>query len=109
LHCGGDFWIGDIVEWEAAIDYPGDVDDFVVDPHEVPMELYVRVFGEAYGIDTVFEIFDPFGYRIDVVDDRVGVDPEGWYLLDVCGPWIVRVYAYDGNAVGPYDLYTEGY
>ena len=105
--CGGDFRIGDIVEWAAAIDYPYDVDEFLVDPLEVPMELYVRVYGEAYGIDTVFEIIDPFGTVLDIVDDTIGRDPDGWYLLDVCGPWIVRVYAYD-DATGPYDLVTEG-
>jgi hypothetical protein len=106
--CGGDFRIGDTVEWLAAIDYPYDVDEFLVDPYEVPMDVRVRVYGEAYGVDTLFEIIDPYGIVIDVVDDAIGRDPEGWYRLDVCGPWIVRVYAWE-DQTGPYDLRVEAF
>lgn len=104
--CLGNVHPGDIVEWEAAIDYPGDVDEFVIDPSIVPGDLLVRIFGQTYGLDMVFEIYDPLGNWIDTVDDTIGYDPEALYELDICGPWIVRAYAYD-DSVGPYDLYTE--
>ena len=48
----------------------------------------------------------PLGNLIDVVDDTIGYDPEALYELDICGPWLIRAYAYDAS-VGLYDLYTE--
>lgn len=104
--CLGEILPGDTIEWQAAMDYPGDVDEFVVDPAVVSGDMLVRIFGEQYGLDMVFEIYDPFGHLIDVVDDVIGYDPEGLYLIDVCGPWIIRAYSFEPD-VGPYDMIAE--